>query len=235
MSHEWFTLDELAAHLGRDRREIEKLASRGRIPGRKVQQEWKFHSTEITHWLEKELREYSEQELKHLEQMHQSEELEKDIPVSSLLDIRTVEVPMDARTKRSALETLIEIAGRTWEIWEPATILEAVQEREEVLSTGFDNGVAIPHPRNPLPDCLGRSIIAFGKTSKGIPFGAPNRQLTDIFFLVLTMDSRTHLQVLARLGRLLQQTGFVEDLRNAQTSEEAYQLICDADEKTEID
>ena len=235
MSHDWYTLDELAAHLGRDRREIEKLASRGRIPGRKVQQEWRFHSTEITHWLEKELREYSEPELKQLEKMQQSNELEKDIPVSSLLDVKMVQVPLDARTKRSVLENLIEVAGRTWEIWEPATILKAVQEREEILSTGFDNGVAIPHPRNPLPDCIGKSMIAFGKTSSGIPFGAPNRQLTDMFFLVLAKDSRTHLQVLARLGRLLQIPGFIEDLRNSETSEEAYDIICSADEKTVVD
>ncbi len=232
MSHDWYTLDELAAHLGRDRREIEKLASRGRIPGRKVKQEWKFHSIEITHWLEKELREYSEPELKNLEKMQQSTELEVDVPVSSLLDVRTVQVPLDARTKRSVLETMIEVAGRTWEIWEPASVLKAVQDREEVLSTAFDNGVAIPHPRNPLPDCIGKSILAFGKTSSGIPFGAPKRQLTDMFFLVLATDSRTHLHVLARLGRLLQISGFVDELRGTQTSEEAFELICKADEKT---
>ena len=232
MSHDWYTLDELAAQLGRDRREIEKLASRGRIPGRKVQQEWKFHAAEITHWLEKELRDYTEPELKKLEKMHQSVELEKDIPVSSLMDVRMVQVPLDARTKRSVLENMIEVAGKTWEVWEPATILKAVQEREEVLSTGFENGVAIPHPRTPLPDCIGCSLIAFGKTHSGIPFGAPKRQLTDMFFLVLAKDSRTHLQVLARLGRILQIPGFVDELRATETSEEAYELICAADEKT---
>ncbi len=235
MSHDWYTLDELATHLGRDRREIEKLASRGRIPGRKVQNEWKFHAVEITHWLEKELREYSEPELKKLEQMQQSTEVEADVPVSSLLDIRTVEVPLEARTKRSVLETLIEVAGRTWELWEPAAILKAVQEREEIFSTGFENGIAIPHPRNPLPECIGKSLIAFGKTNSGIPFGAPKRQLTDMFFLVLAQDSRIHLQVLSRLGRLLQIPDFVDNLRATQTSQEAFDLICNADEKTDAD
>ena len=47
MSHETFTLDELAQHLGRDRRELEKLIQRGRIPGRKVGDDWVFSQAEI--------------------------------------------------------------------------------------------------------------------------------------------------------------------------------------------
>ena len=62
MSHDWYSLEELAQHLGRDRREIEKLVNRGRIPGRKVGGDWQFHPTEITHWLEQEMREYTDRE-----------------------------------------------------------------------------------------------------------------------------------------------------------------------------
>ena len=148
----------------------------------------------------------------------------------SLLHPETVQVPLEARTKRSVLECLIEVAGRTWQIWQPAEILQAVQQREEVLSTGFESGVAIPHPRNPLPDAYGQSVIAFGRTFSGIPFGAPKRQLTDLFFLVLCRDSRTHLHVLSRLGRIIQLPGFLEELRLADDGLRAYEFICSADE-----
>jgi PTS system nitrogen regulatory IIA component len=231
MSHEPFTLDELARQLGRDRREIEKLVNRGRIPGRKVGGEWLFHPQEITHWLETEMREYTERELAILEGSQRSEELNAGRPVSSLLRLETVEVPLEARTKRSVLESLVEVAGRTWQIWEPAAILEAVRQREEVLSTAFENGVAIPHIRNPMPEVLGESIVAFGRTLTGIPWGAPHGGLTDLFFLVLCRDSRTHLQVLARLGRLIQSQEFLTALRNADSSAAACQVICEADER----
>jgi PTS system nitrogen regulatory IIA component len=114
-------------------------------------------------------------------------------------------------------------------VWEPATVLRAVQEREEIMSTGFENGVAIPHPRNPLPDALGQSVVAFGRTLSGIPFGAPRRQLSDLFFLVLGRDSRTHLRVLARIGRLIQSPSFLESLRATETSQAAYDVISQAD------
>jgi nitrogen PTS system EIIA component len=230
MSHAFISIDELAERLGRDRREVEKLVNRGRIPGRKVGGVWQFHPTEIRHWLEQEMRDYSEPELAALEEAQRPEGSSEETPVISRMSRETVQVPLPGRTKRSILESLVEVAGRTWQIWEPARVLGAVLEREEIHSTGFENGVAIPHPRNPLPDALGQSVIAFGLTLSGIPFGAPRRQLSDLFFLVVCRDSRTHLSVLARLGRMMQSPGFLDALRAAETSDEAYRVIEQADQ-----
>ncbi|MEO1996128.1 MAG: PTS sugar transporter subunit IIA [Planctomycetaceae bacterium] len=230
MSHEGYSIDELARQLGRDRREIDKLVNRGRIPGRKISGEWQFHPMQITHWLEQEMREYTDGELKQIENAQQSQELNQNEPVTSLLSLETVQVPLAARTKRSVLECLIEVAGRTWQIWEPSLVLGAIREREEMLSTGLEGGLAIPHPRNPLPDAIGQSLIAFGRTLSGIPFGAPRGELSDLFFLVLAQDSRTHLQIQARLARMAHLPEFLERLRQTQTPVEAYDCICEADE-----
>ncbi|MCY2965953.1 MAG: PTS sugar transporter subunit IIA [Planctomycetota bacterium] len=233
MPHDFISLEELAVQLGRDRREVEKLVQRGRIPGHRIDGTWRFHPAEIRHWLEQEMREYSPEELAGVESAQRALSPTTESPVTTLLAPETVCVPLEARTKRSVLESLIEVAGRTWQIWEPAAVLEACIERENAMSTAFDFGIAIPHPRNPLPQALGSSIIAFGRTLSGIPFGGAKRSLTDMFFLVLCRDSRTHLAVLARLGRLLQVEGFVDDLRAAETSLDAYDLICAADQKLE--
>ena len=150
-------------------------------------------------------------------------------PIEALLQVETCEVPLDAGTRPAVLQALLEVAGRTWHVWDPASVLKAVKEREDVMSTAFENGVAIPHPRNPLPEALGQSVIAFGRTLSGIPFGAPRRQLTDLFFLVLARDAATHLQILARLGRILNRSGFVDQLRNTETARAAYDLLREAD------
>ncbi len=235
MSHESISIEELAVRLGKDRREVEKLANRGRVPGRKVGGVWQFHPTEIRHWLEQEMRGYSETELAALEEGQRPEGTSESTPILEKLSIETVQVPLAGRTKRSVIESLIEVAGRTWHIWEPAAVLKAVLEREEIFSTGFENGIAIPHPRNPLPEALGQSIVAFGRTLSGIPFGAPRRQLSDLFFLVLCRDSRTHLQILARLGRIVQGAGFLDTLRAAETSQAAYDVIAAADKSLATD
>jgi PTS system nitrogen regulatory IIA component len=231
MAEDWYTLDELARHLGRDRREVEKLASRGRIPGRRVSGEWQFHQQEVRHWLENELRGYSDQELAVVEESQRSAEVDSAIPVSCLIRPETVRVPLYARTKPSVLENLLEAAGQSGQVWEPAALLEAIQKREQSMSTALECGVAIPHPRNPLPQTLGESVIAYGRTLSGIPFGAPRSQLTDIFFLVLCRDSRMHLQALARIARMLQLEDFLSDLRAAEDSPSSYAVICAADKK----
>ncbi|HWL08919.1 MAG TPA: PTS sugar transporter subunit IIA [Planctomicrobium sp.] len=229
MSHEWYSVDELARQLGRDRREIERLASRGRIPAHKRGMEWQFHAAEVTQWLEQEMRDYSDSQLAALENAQISPSIPKEVPVSSLLKPDLIQVPLEARTKRSVLESLVEAAGRTWQVWEPAAILKAVQERESMCSTAFENGVAFPHPRNPLPDATGESLIAFGRTSNGIAFGAQNNSATDCFFLILCRDTQSHLQVLARLSRMIQLPEFLPLLRSADDARTTYEVILSAE------
>jgi PTS system nitrogen regulatory IIA component len=231
MAHEWYSVDELARQLGRDRREIERLASRGRIPAHKRGTEWQFHAAEVTQWLEQEMRDYSDSQLAAIETGQASPSLPKDIPVTSLLKPELVQVPLEARTKRSVLEGLVEAAGRTWQIWEPATVLKAVQDRETCHSTAFDNGIAFPHPRNPLPDAIGESLVAFGRTLNPISFGAANNAPTDCFFLILCKDTATHLQVLARLSRMIQLPEFLPLLRAADDSATAYEVILSAEKR----
>lgn len=231
MSRDFYNFDELVQKLGRDRRLVEKLVNRGVIPGRRIGGEWRFNEIEITHWLEQDIRSLDDQGLAQFEQSQQNTELQTPNAITELLHPDTCQVPLDAGTRPAVLQALIEVAGRTWHVWDPAAVLKAVKEREDVMSTGFENGVAIPHPRNPLPDALGQSVVAYGRTLSGIPFGAPRRVMTDLFFLVLARDSATHLQILARLGRILQREGVIDQLRQLESSQESYNLLVQADEQ----
>jgi PTS system nitrogen regulatory IIA component len=49
--------------------------------------------------------------------------------------------------------------------------------------------------------------------------------LTDLFFLVLCRDDRTHLRVLARLTRLFIRPGFLDELRAAESPAEVMEVI----------
>jgi nitrogen PTS system EIIA component len=104
-------------------------------------------------------------------------------------------------------------------------VLSAVRAREDFHSTAQPGGVALPHPRRPLPAALGESLVVFGRTSSGVPFGAPDRGLTDLYFLVLCRDEPTHLKVLARLARLFLRPGFLDELRAAETPVDARAVI----------
>lgn len=233
MSRDYFTIEELTRRLGRDQRQVEKQVSRGNIPGRRVGGEWRFNKVEITNWLEQEIRGYSEKDLAVLEQNQDCMETGSQSSVSCLLQPELVEVPLDAGTKPSVLKRLVEVSARTWQVFDTSAVFEAVRAREDVASTAFEGGVAVPHPQNRMPEVLGESLIVFGRTVSGIPFGGPARQLTDLFFLVLARDANTHLKAIARLGRLFQVPGFLDSLRAAESSAAAYDVIIETDRKLE--
>ena len=228
MSSEMMDLEEVATYLHRDVREVSKLASRGHLPGQKVAGQWRFARAEINHWLETQMSEYNEQQLTRLD--HGSTPSEEQEPlISALLSEATIAVPLAATTRASVLKELVNQAEATWQVYDPQAILDAIRQREEMASTALESGVAIPHPRRPLPAALGETVLAYGRTASGIPFGAPGGGLTDIFFLVCCQDDRTHLKVLARLSRLLLRPGFVDALRSAETPGQTWQTIAAAE------
>ncbi|HVS34055.1 MAG TPA: PTS sugar transporter subunit IIA [Gemmataceae bacterium] len=227
MGSDMMDVDQLAAYLRRDAREVGKLASRGRLPGHKVGGEWRFARAEINRWLESQMPGYTDEQLTVFEEARggTAEPL-----LANLLSPACVAVPLAASTKASVLREMVKLAEESWEIYDPEAIFEAVRAREELVSTALPTGVAFPHPRRPLSAALGESVLAFGRTASGVPYGDPNGGLTDCFFLICCKDDHTHLRVLARLTRLLLRDGFLAELRAGETPAEAYDVITAAEQ-----
>jgi PTS system nitrogen regulatory IIA component len=91
-------------------------------------------------------------------------------------------------------------------------------------STALDNGVALLHPRRPMPAILAEALIALGISPGGIPFGSGGR-LTDIFFLICSTSDHEHLRILARLSRVINDQDFLAAMRAAHSPTALYKLI----------
>src|SRR5205085_8822714 len=141
-----------------------------------------FARAEIHHWIETQLPAYSDEQLKNLEGS-QGPRHEHELLVARLLNEPCMAVPFQASTKASVLKELVRLAEQSWQVYDPRSVLAALEQREQIATTALDCGVAIPHPRRPMPQFLGESVMAFGRTASGIPFGAPQGGLTDLFFL----------------------------------------------------
>jgi PTS system nitrogen regulatory IIA component len=230
MGSDMMDMEQLAAYLQRDVREVGKLASRGHLPGHKVGGQWRFARAEINHWIETQMPSLTEKELTNLESSG-ARGGDAEPLLASLLSEASIAVPLAASTRASVLKELVILAEQSWQVYDPEAVLDAVRQREEMMSTALPSGVAIPHPRRPLPAALGESVLAYARTVSGIPFGAPHGGLTDMFFLVCCRDDRTHLRVLARLTRLFLRPGFLEELRAAETPGESWEKIASAEQQ----
>jgi len=230
MGNDTLTVEELAAYLQRDAREVGKLASRGVLPGYKVAGQWRFARAEINHWVETQLPSYTELQLSALERSG-GRGSERELLLADLMTEATVAVPLVAGTKSSVLRELVSLAEQSWVVYDSAAILESVRAREEIGATLLANGVALPHLKRPLPAALGEPVLAYARTMTGIPFGGPRGETADLFFLLLSRDDATHLRVLARLTRVLMQPGLLDTLREIESGPDSLRLLLETEEK----
>jgi PTS system nitrogen regulatory IIA component len=226
MSPEVFDIDSLAAYLHMMPAAVLKLAERGKLPGRRVSGEWRFAAAEIHHWLEERIGLSDDEGLIHVEGAldRASNASTDEISVSQLLSIDAIEVPLTARTRTSVISKMAEVAARTHLLWDAGKMAEAVRAREEMHSTALDNGVALLHPRRPMPAILAEAVLALGLTPGGIPFGTDG-SLTDIFFLICSTSDHEHLRILARLSRVINDVDLLWAMRSAPDAAALHRLI----------
>jgi len=132
--------------------------------------------------------------------------------VAELLRPVALAPALASRTKAAVLRDMVALAERTELLYDPRDLLKSLREREELCSTALDNGVALLHPRHHDPYLTSDSFLALGHTEL-LPFGAPDGQKTDLFFLICCQDDCIHLHVLARLCLMCARTAMLDELR----------------------
>ena len=231
MAHKDFDIDSLATYLHLTPQQVAKLADRGKLPGRKVAGRWRFARAEVHHWLERRIGLSDEDELVEVEGVLRRDagaEPRRKICIAEMLPIEAIAVPLPARTRNSVITRMIDLAAETGCLWDPGKMADAVRAREDMQPTALDNGVALLHPRRPMARILSQPFLALGCTATSIPFGT-GAPMTDIFFLICSMEDRGHLQVLARLSRILAAPGLLDALRAAPDARVAHHWIADTE------
>jgi PTS system nitrogen regulatory IIA component len=219
-----FGIESLAKYLHLSPQQVARLADRGKLPGRKVGGQWRFARADIHHWLEQRIG-LDDDEIVDVQDLLRATESEQEIVLAELLPVQAIAVPLAARTRNSVFTAMVDLAEATGWLWDRAKMIEAIRAREEMLPTAMENGVALLHPRRPMPNILAQALLALGISRGGIPFGGNRGALTDVFFLICSTDDRGHLRTLAKLSRLLSVPGFLESLRAAPDPSSAHSLI----------
>ncbi len=150
--------------------------------------------------------------------------------ISDFIAPDAIEINLKAKNKDEVLEELVDLVVETGKVKDRDKILTAVIEREKLCSTGFENGVAIPHPRQGHPDVVDELVAAFGRVGDGIDFDALDGEPVYIFFLLCAPSDSEHLKALAKLSRFLKKKSCRERLMAAQSAEEILVIIEEEEE-----
>ena len=147
-----------------------------------------------------------------------------------ILSGKSVIIGLKGRNKREILEELVNELEVGDKITDRDKVLQAVLDREDIMSTGIGHGIAIPHGKSEYATALGGVL---GIKSDGINFNALDGKKTYIFFLLVSpLDvSGPHIKALARISRVLKGEDFRQRLIGISNSEDALAIIEAEDKK----
>ena len=144
----------------------------------------------------------------------------------SVLDRDACALDISEKTKEAVLRKIAEIASQA-DATEDVTaeeVFEKLKEREEQGSTGFGNGIAIPHCR-----ITGMSdFFLFILTSRrGVEFDSIDKKKVQVFFVLLGPDDKIaeHLKILASISRVLSGTNVKREILNAKSKTAVYEAF----------
>ena len=128
-----------------------------------------------------------------------------------------------AESKEIILERLAQRFAGVYSL-DPVTVLERLEEREKLGSTGFGRGVAIPHAR--IPD-LGRPVAVFLRLDTAVSFDAADGMPVDMVFGLLSPEAAgaAHLHALAAISRMMRDDKMHHALGETTNAEALYALL----------
>jgi PTS system nitrogen regulatory IIA component len=129
-------------------------------------------------------------------------------------------------SKKRVLEQIANLVARELPDLDSQDIFESLIAREKLGSTGFGNGIAIPHCR--LVGC-NAPISALLRLETAVDFDAIDGAPVDLLFVLLVPEAATdaHLELLRQIASMLDRSDVRSSLRQAEDSEALYQVVVD--------
>ena len=145
----------------------------------------------------------------------------------NLLDILSLEsiiVDLKGESKEEIITELVNSLPVGDAITDRDQALQAVLDREKIMSTGIGDGIAIPHGKSAAVTEL---VAAMGTQRRGMDFDALDGEPAYVFFLLVSPAnvSGPHIKALARISRLLKNDEFKKKLIEADSAEEIIATI----------
>lgn len=149
--------------------------------------------------------------------------------LSDFLDFDSIKTALPGGSKKALLQQLANLAGQRLDL-DSAAILSSLSEREQLGSTGFGQGVAIPHGKI---EGLKRIYSLFARLAEPLDYKAIDNRPVDLVFLLLSPPdaSAEHLKALAAISRVTRHVATLEKMRGARSRDALTAVLIGADER----
>ena len=146
------------------------------------------------------------------------------VDVAGLLLQGALTLELKGITRWEAIDELCGLVAERTSGLEARALVSAVRKREEIMGTGLEKGVAVPHARL---EGLDHPLVAFGRSKPGINWDARDGLATHFVFLVLTPEKEEGMQVqiLASIARVMGGGDLPGQLMSADDETKTFELL----------
>jgi len=133
-------------------------------------------------------------------------------------------LPAQSTTKEEILDEMVNKLVETGAVNDFDTFRKGIADREESMSTGLGDGIAMPHAKNAAVE---KTSVVFAKQPAGVDFDSLDGQPARLFFMIAAKDdaNETHLAILANLSKLLMNKDFIQALEAANAPESVQAVV----------
>ena len=218
---DFLTPEELARRLKVSVAEVVRAAERGELPGLQVAGAWRFSAAQLSRWLGT------------ASPAPPARPAQDRLPegLQELLRPDHIVPALAAHNSQEVIEEIASTAHRQELVNSKSWFAGALAEREAMLSTAVEGGLAFLHARRARTDNVVRPFVLLARSPCGVAFGAPDGAPTHLFFVLGLKYDRLHLRWLSRLARILGAADVVEALCAAPDAPAMHELLVGRDEQ----
>lgn len=144
--------------------------------------------------------------------------------MKDLFNINNITFNNSIKTKDEALNFIASFAESEGIVKSSKAYYKGLKKREKEVTTGFKDGIAIPHCKN---KAVVKPALIFVKFANPIEWNSMDGKPVQITFALAIPEGKNqeHLRVLSTISRALIDDEFTKNVHNATSEAEIYQTI----------
>lgn len=145
--------------------------------------------------------------------------------LSDYLPIENI-IMLKASTKDAALPELAHLLVEADPKLDFDMLIDAIHQRENMLSTGIGQGMAIPHVRLKTVNC---AAMAVGIVRNGLfDYDSLDKEPVYVVIMIIAPEGHheTYIRLLAEVAEILKEEELREAVIHAETPQDVYNILC---------
>lgn len=147
--------------------------------------------------------------------------------INAFLSSDRISFTLNSTTKKEIIKEIAELFITSDDIVKEGEfefLLEDLYDRENLSSTGMQDGIAIPHTKSSSVKKIAMAVVV---CKEGRDFAALDEELSKIFFMIVAPDTtkREHLDILAKIAKLSFEEEALERLINTNNKNEIIEIL----------